>query len=110
MSVPASIASPRAIDRFMLFLPLDVCTRTLHWLPQPLVGGQGGLGLPSSGRRRDKELTLRAIPATSFFCYLLRPRRRSGCWVSLLRRSFPSSSSFQPSHTKRGLLPRPRHP
>jgi hypothetical protein len=28
------------------------------------------LGLPSSGRRRDKALTLRVIPATSLFLLL----------------------------------------
>jgi len=64
-------------------------------------------GFPFSGRRLDKALTLRAIPATA----VARPLRpRSGCWASLWRRSFASPPSDLQSPTKCEPLPRRRHP
>ena len=52
-------------NRSRLFEAVIQNPRTGQRKAQP-VGGRG-LGLPSSGRLRNKALTLRAIPATSCF-------------------------------------------
>jgi hypothetical protein len=50
--------------------------RTLIEKPQPESGGQG-LGLPSSGRLRNKALTLRTVPAKGCLGYDLRRGREA---------------------------------
>ena len=95
MAAPASIASPSAIDRFMafsfeLFVNL-ICPHALTSRARPtceadsqyfsgcpaVVGGDRGLGLPSSGRPRNKTLALHTIPVPICFSYDLSRGRRA---------------------------------
>jgi hypothetical protein len=80
------------------------------WLPQPGSGETGGWGfLFRDGKRRD--IITRYQPFRyNLFQLRVRPQRRSGCWASQVRRSFPSLTSYRLRSTKCGPSIRQRHP
>src|SRR5208337_3619191 len=69
-----------------------------------MVGGWArGLGLPSSGTATQQSTHAKHHPSYDFELRI-RLQRRSACSVSLVRRSFPSSPSFQMNPTRYELL------
>ena len=71
-----------ACDRDFIFSHREITSAVANCneKPQPESWGNGGLRLPSSGRLRNKVLTLRAVPAAVCFRYDLRRCGEADVW------------------------------
>ena len=76
----------------------------------PALPGGTGAGASIFGNGTQQQTHATRHPAYDLFEAGVMPQRRSGRWVSLLRRSFPAPPSFHLSRTKCGPLPHRRRP